>query len=261
MDPAHCRELNCNASVMKTLSTSVHATPYFRNTFVATLLFLIGTFLFKDVKSITPSTELPSGLIFRIKTERNDTLLNTEEKIAFSPSFITQHECEFGIITDYIRAQKTKNMLRDQGFLKTEIVAYFNRSPISIDDAFLLLNNRNSSEIKITSSISIREMDSLLGLLQKEEPYFAISISMNDAQTVNRFFNLSGKLDIRVNLNGTKEIVFGKFSTIDDANVYLELLTDQGIVSTSISAWSQSGRAIPIERVLSGSDAPDIAGQ
>ncbi|MFN3342135.1 MAG: hypothetical protein ACK40M_05525 [Flavobacteriales bacterium] len=246
---------------MKTLSTSVHATPLFSKTFVAILLFLIGVFLFKDVKSITPSTKLPSGLIFRIKTERNDTLLNTEEKIAFSPSFITQHECEYGIITDYIRAQKTKNMLRDQGFLKTEIVAYFNRSPISIDDAFLLLNNRNSSEMKVTSSITIREMDSLLGLLHQEEPYFAISISMNDAQTVNRFFNLSGKLDIRVNLNGTKEIVFGKFSTIEDANVYLELLKDQGIVSTVISAWSQFGRAIPIDSAPVGSDSPDIAGQ
>jgi hypothetical protein len=235
---------------MKPFSSSVPATSTLRQTFVASIFIIMALIAAMDAFAKTPASELPSGLVFRIRTERVDSLLSAEEKSGFAPIWQNDSMCEFTLHTDYIRAQKSKNQLREKGFQNIEIVSYFNGNEISIDDAFTLLNNRNANEQHVAVNITEREMDSLLATVQVEKIYFAISIDMNDAKTVNRFFEICKKMDVRADQFGKRVVVFGEFPSYQAAEVFLEIFADQGITTTTISAWTNRGSAISMERAL-----------
>lgn len=234
---------------MKTFPTSANSS-YIPSFFVASIFSLVLILMISDLKANPATSMLPSGLVFRVRAEKSDSLMNQQIRNEYAPVYDGTANTELGAFNDFIRAQKAKNLIRDKGFKNVELIAYFNHTEISIDDAITLLNNRNSFEEASTQQISIHEMDSLLAMVANENLYFAITIELNDAKTVNNFFELSKKMEVRVDPNGKQVMVFGKFNTPEDAEVYLELLSQQGIASTSLSAWNKNGGQVPMDRAL-----------
>jgi hypothetical protein len=71
---------------------------------------------------------------------------------------------------------------------------------------------------------------------------------MKDAATVNTFFNLKEKPETIITPAGKTLYLFGKFSSSEEATVFLELLIQQGLANIELTAWTSNKEQIPLER-------------
>jgi hypothetical protein len=213
-------------------------------------LFVTALLSFLALQSwCTPSCfEIPAGLVFRLRADHHQEKINDTIRKDFQPFNVLGNKIEAGVYVDFIRAQKGKNTLRDKGFSNVELVAYFNHSEISINDAITLINNRNASEEEPTQSISVQQMDSLLALHAPADFHYSICIDMKDAATVNTFFNLKEKPETIITPAGKTLYLFGKFSSSEEATVFLELMIQQGLANIELTAWTSNKEQIPLER-------------
>lgn len=243
---------------MKTIATSV-----IRNFRSSSRMVPLLFFLFLLIRT-SVHAELPGGLIFRIQTEKNDSLLSENDLSVFAPIHHNSENREMGLYTDFIRAQKAKNQLREKGFRQLEIVAYFNKNKISIDDAFLILNNKNASDEKTNASTTNRQIDSLLALRCPQFIHYTIAIQFNDAESVNRFFELGKCMNLSVHTAGPQLCVMGQFESIAEAEKVMQLLSEKGFTSITLAARNQNGDAVSLDRaytLLPQNLAGDLADQ
>lgn len=234
---------------MKTLSSfRIFPTVEYRAAMLSLFVTALLTFLALQSWCNPSCFEIPAGLIFRLRADHQKEKLNDTIRADYQPLHVLGNKMEAGVYADFIRAQKAKNTLRDKGFSNVELVAYFNHSEISIDDAITLINNRNATEENTSASISVKQMDSLLAMHAPLDFYYAICIDMKDAATVNTFFNLKEKPETVITPAGKTLYLFGKFNTFEEAEVFLELLIQQGLANTQLTAWTSQKDQIPLDR-------------
>lgn len=201
------------------------------------------------VISLFSITIFANGLEFRIRAYDPDKQMVSED---LTKSFkIHYHEgvIEFGEFDNYLFAMKSQYILEEMGFKSTTIVAYFNYVEISLDDAFVLLDNRNEQDQKMTEPMSVAEMDLALRMVQNENFYYSIQIGVYSEEAVNMFFDFPKTIDESITQKGYYRYTYGKFNTLQDAKDALVMLQENYFEKAFVIAFDELER-IPITAAL-----------
>lgn len=211
----------------------------------AILFTLIPTIFFANV--------LPNGLIFRVQVTNMEAELDETKFQNYQP--ISQREmndkftCEVGAFKDFIWAQKANNDVKASGYSNVEIVAYFNQKPVSLDDAFVLMDNQNSLDQQGVASISDEEVDRLLATVEKPNFYYTVQMGVFNEQQVNHFFDFPKTVNERVTDKGHFRYTYGMYYTIQDAKDALRMIRENGMDNAYIIAYDDVDR-IPLARAM-----------
>jgi hypothetical protein len=213
---------------------------------IAIIIALIPTFIY--------SNNLPNGLIFRVIVENMDAKLDASEFEKYQPINFKEEDqlftYEVGAFKDFIRAQKAKNEVKANGYQKADLVAYFNNKPVSLDDAFVLLDNQNHIDQKGGFGFTEQQIDDLLSAVEKPDFYYTVQIGVFNTQQVNNFFDLPKTINERVTNKGNFRYAYGHYYTIHDAKAALGFMKDSGMNNAFITAYDDDER-IPLARAIS----------
>lgn len=190
------------------------------------------------------TTEL-KGLHFIITVDNSENLDDETKNIICD----TLENSSYALFKskDYILACRNNNRLQEKG-VKSEVKAFFNDEEITMDDAYVFMNNRNFQEAKEYAEYSRNRIEQIILENEKVEMYYSITVSMkNDTEILK---SQTDKYSYALKESTDKElIVFGKFLTFQDVkSVYDELLA-AGITDVGITA-SEFGREIPVSNAV-----------
>jgi len=183
------------------------------------------------------------NLEFRIKIFEHKSKMSSALLSDFFPLRIQEQYSEVGMYDDYLKAMKAQYELEEIGFSSSEIVAYFKNTPISIDDAFTLLDNRNEQD-QFVHSRPLTEMDMELALkrVRNTDFYYTIFIRINDEQDVSRFFDLPKTHNEFITENAAQRYAYGKYSSFQNANDVVKMIKEQGLSNVEIVAFDSLER-------------------
>lgn len=201
------------------------------------------------VISLFSISVLAKGLSFRVRVYETDKEIVTKEFDESIPVFTTEQGIELGEFENYLVAMKHQYMIEDKGFLKTEIVSYFNYEEIPLDDAFVLLNNRNEQDEKMVEPMSEADMELALKMVQNENFYYSIQIGVYSEEAVNKFFDFPKKIDESITPKGYYRYTYGRFYTLQDAKDALVMLQENYFEKAFIVAFDELER-IPITAAI-----------
>lgn len=196
---------------------------------------------------------LPSGLVFRVKLDRLETPIQSVNFEKYQP--VSNHlgddafSCELGAYSDFLHAQKANNELKEIGFEHVELIAYFNNRPVSIDDAFTLLDNRNQDDKAALPSISDQKVNEMLAKIEKPDFHYTILMGVYNEQQVNLFFDFPKTVNEKVTNRGHFRYTYGIYYTLQDAKDALGMIYENGIDNAYIIAYDNIER-IPLARAM-----------
>jgi len=190
---------------------------------------------------------LANGLEFRLKTYSSisdSSIINNKE---FLPIRKAAEFTELGNCKDYIFAMKLQNELEELGISESEIVAYFNHTQITLDDAFAILDNRNGQELASIDQpyMSEEDMEAALKSVQNEDFYYTVQIGISNENNVNSFFDFPKTIDETITSKGYYRYTFGKFYTMNDAKDALNMMKENKFENAEIIAFDNLER-IPL---------------
>ena len=150
----------------------------------------------------------------------------------------------------YLLAMKAKQELDSKGITNTEISAFFNYSPISIEDAFALLDNKNYQDIENKGiTLTSKELNALLDSVSNKEFYYTVQIGLFTENNINSFFDFPKQVDESITDKGQYRYTFGTFKSYNDAKDALNMIKEYGLTDAFIIAFDEISR-IPISRAL-----------
>ena len=209
--------------------------------------------IFALIPSIFSANNLPNGLVFRVIIDDLDSKIETSEFENYQPVNFKEVDqlftCEVGAFKDFIQAQRAKNEMKANGYHKADLVAYFNNRSVSLDDAFVLMNNHNAIEEKGGYTVSEEQMDKMLSEVEKPDFFYTIQIGVFNSQQVNNFFDLPQSINERVTNKGNFRYTYGQYYTVDDAKAALGFIKENGIDNAFITAYDDLDR-IPLARAI-----------
>lgn len=190
-----------------------------------------------------------AGLHYSVKINTNKDL-KSDKLNQFSIQKETQGYVIAGSYPQYIEAMKAKQEIAKLGYSTIEIVAFFNHTLISIDDAFALMDNRNQQDQENNGyTLSEDELSEFLVDVQNNDFFYTVQIGLNTEQNINNFFDFPKQYDERITTKGNLRYTYGKFSTINDAKDALKMVKDYGLGDAFIIAFDQLER-IPLDRAI-----------
>ena len=192
---------------------------------------------------------LANGLSFRVRVYEADKEIVSNVFEDNLNVFSKGKLLEIGEFENYFLAMKHQYILEEKGFVKTEIVSYFNFVEIPLDDAFALMDNRNAQDENMTAPMSTAEMDLALKMVQKEEFYYSIQIGVYSEEAVNNFFDFPKQIDESITPKGYYRYTYGKFYTMQDAKDALVMLQENYFEKAFIIAFDNLER-IPITAAM-----------
>ncbi|CAG5086916.1 SPOR domain-containing protein [Parvicella tangerina] len=192
---------------------------------------------------------LAQGLQFRVRTQEADQSKITDELKASYQVYQFDKTIEVGEFQNYLQAMKFQYDLEDLGFSNTELVAYFNFVEIPLEDAYVMLDNRNEQDEQMISPMSETEMELALKMVQNEEFYYSIQIGVFSEEAVNKFFDFPKKVDETITSKGYYRYTYGKFYTLQDAKDALVMLQENYFETAFIVAFDELQR-IPITAAM-----------
>lgn len=209
------------------------------------IALLFPTFLFANT--------LPSGLVFRVKVDQLDAPLESHHFIKYAPISNSNEEgnfsCELGAYTNFLRAQKANNELKEAGFDAVELTAYFNNRPVSMDEAFVLLDDQNHIDEANLPSVTEEKVDEMLATVEKPDFHYTIQMGVYNEQQVNLFFDFPKTINEKVTDRGHFRYTYGIYYTLQDAKDALGMIQDNGIDNAYIIAYDNVER-IPLARAI-----------
>lgn len=215
---------------MKTLDLKIALT-----TLVITLCFSVSFFA--------------KGLEFKIRIDNPDKQLVIGQLQDNFPLRFYDEYADVGSFEDYLMAMKNQYEIESNGFENTSIVAFFNLQQITLDDAFVLLDNRNDQDQQSETYMSESQMDLALKMVQNEEFYYAIQIGIFSEESVNKFFEFPKAIDESITPKGYYRYTYGKFKTLQDAKDALVMLQENYFESAFIIAFDELER-IPLASAI-----------
>ncbi len=146
---------------------------------------------------------------------------------------------------------KAQYNLEDMGYSKTIIEAYFNFQKITLEDAFVLLDNRNEQDFNASQyqSMSIEEMELALQKVQREDFYYTVQIGVYTEKDVNLFFDFPKLIQETVTDKGYYIYTFGKFLSANDVKDILKMMQEFGFEDAEIIAFDNLER-IPLASAM-----------
>lgn len=190
-----------------------------------------------------PNTEL-KGLHFVITTSVESEISKEIQKQICDT---INNSYAFFKSKDYILACKNNNDLLDKG-VKTEVKAFFNSEEISMDDAYVMMNNKNMQEAQEYAEYSRQRINDIIRENENINMFYSITISMKNDQEILKSY--TDQYSYALKTNGDQEmIVFGKFVTFQDVKMIYDELTQSGAINISITA-SEFGNEIPVSNAV-----------
>jgi hypothetical protein len=209
--------------------------------------------LFAIIPTTILSNNLPQGIIFRIKVESDKAGINSSKICDFEPINISKEKnlfvYEIGAFSDFIRAQKAKNVIREMGNDRLEIIVYYNNKLISMDDAFLLMDNRNESDRKGEISLSDKQIDLILSKIENPNFYYTVQIGIFKNPKNSSFFNCPITIEEHITDVGEYRYTCGKYFTFKEAKAVCKAIRLHGLSNAFISAYNKENR-IPMEQAI-----------
>lgn len=210
--------------------------------------FVVVFILISNTTSANIS-QLSNGLVFRISSN-NISVITDNRFQQYIPFTEFNNKAEAGNFSDYLLAQKAINDFNSKGIKDAEIVAYFNQSRISMEDAFTLMNNRNKQESEYETSLSIEETDSIIASIRKDDFYFSVEFTLPDGKSVDAFYEMIKDAQVTFNSNGSKKYIYGKFYSSQDAIQIQNMFIREGISEIVLTAYDADHDRLPVERAI-----------
>jgi len=208
-------------------------------------LTIKSTFLFIILNLFTAAM-FANGVHFSLKVPKNTNRVMIAK---FAPINIEQEYFVIGEFQDYLLVMKASQELKKKGVNSTEIMAFFHSKPISIDDAFVLLDDRMEQDKRVSHSLSSEEMDRMLANVQNHEFFFTIQMGVYNEKNANAFFNFPKSFDERITSKGFYRYTYGEFKTLQDAKDALRMVKEYGLDNVIIIAYDDMAR-IPLARAI-----------
>lgn len=208
-----------------------------------------NSFLLIFISFIISFPSFANGLFFSVKinTEAANTNTVLKEYIILKQ---TKEYLITGLFPQYVEAMKAKQTIQAYGYQSIEILAFFNHTLISIEDAFSLMDNRNEQDLKNKGILlSEEDIQELLASVQDDEFFYTVQMGLFTEKNINAFFEVPKQLDEQVKAKGSLRYTYGNFKTYKEAKAVLETVKAQGLNDAFIVAFDSLER-IPIERAL-----------
>lgn len=187
-----------------------------------------------------------NGVHFSLKVSNDITL---EKLNNYSPIKNQQESLLVGEFDDYLLAMKARIELNKKGVDSTEIVAFFHKNQVSLDDAFTLLDNQIEQDKRISHSLSTQEMETMLANVQNHEFFYTIQMGVYNEKNANAFFNFPKAFDERITTKGFYRYTYGEFKTLQDAKDALRMVKKYDMDNVIIIAYDNMAR-IPLARAI-----------
>jgi len=213
--------------------------PLYFNSAISILISLFFSFSF-----------FASGLHFSVKVNTIASV-DTDKKIkSYTILKYTKEYVITGFFTQYIEALKAKQDIQSSGFKSIEVVAFFNHSLISIEDAFALMDNRNQQDEENKGfSLTEGELTELLAQVQDQDFFYTVQMGLFTEKNVNDFFDFPKQYDERISTKGSLRYTYGTFTTLSDAKDALIMVQEYGLYEAFIIAFDNLER-IPLSRAI-----------
>jgi hypothetical protein len=213
-------------------------TTLFTKLFVAAVMMLIAL----PILSFTVE--------FRVKIFEPKSKFDSKKLEVFQPFHIHENYSEVGYFENYLVAMKAQYLLEELGYPSTEIVAYFKGAPISMDDAFTLLNDRNAIDEQIVQKpLTEAEIELALARVKSYNFYYTIFLTIKTENDVTQFFELPTSYHEMISENGTNRYAYGQFTGINNANDILKMVREYGFFDAEIVAFDSLER-IPLATAI-----------
>ena len=196
------------------------------------------------------------NLEFRIKIFEKKSEISVIKLEAFVPIRMDDFSSEVGSYSEFLLAKKAQNELEELGYASTEVVTYFNNVPISLEDAFALMDNRNEQdEFATATTMTEQEMEAALNRVKNTDFYYTIFVTVKTNDDVDRFFELPTLYQEFVSENGVNRYAYGKFTSYQNVNDVLRMVKEMGFVDAEVISFDSLERiplnvAIEKERFL-----------
>jgi hypothetical protein len=189
---------------------------------------------------------LAFNLEFRVKIFEKKSAISVIKLDAFAPIRMDDFSSEVGSYSEFLLAKKAQNELEELGYASTEVVTYFNNVPISLEDAFALMDNRNEQdEYATVTPISEKEMEIALERVKNTDFYYTIFVTVKTDEDVDRFFELPELYQEFVSENGVNRYAYGKFTSYQNVNDLLKMVKEMGFEEAEIISFDSLER-IPL---------------
>jgi len=204
------------------------------------------TILFTLLFTLFATLIFASGVEFKLKVNTDQPEVEKAQFENYDNVTIKNGYLEIGLYSDYILAQKAKNDIKTLGFDNLEIIAYFHKHEISLDDAFTLMDNRNAQdEHNLGYILTEEQMEFELAQVENHMFFYTIQVGLYTEQSVDDFFDFPKQVDERVTNKGYFRYTFGEFSTMQDAEDALKMIKEYGLASAQVIAYDNLER-IPV---------------
>lgn len=202
------------------------------------------------------TTLLAFNLEFRVKIFEKKSAISVIKLDAFAPIRMDDFSSEVGSYSEFLLAKKAQNELEELGYASTEVVTYFNNVPISLEDAFALMDNRNEQDQFASATLMTgKDMEQALERVQNTDFYYTIFITVKTNEDVNRFFELPSLYQEFVSENGINRYAYGKFTSFQNVTDLLKMVKEMGFEDAEVISFDSLERiplnvAIEKERFL-----------
>jgi hypothetical protein len=187
---------------------------------------------------------------FRVKIFEPKAKFDTHKLSDFQPFYIHENYSEVGYYDNFLVAMKAQYALEDLGYPSTEVVAYFKGAPISMDDAFTLLNDQNHADQNMMQKpLTEAEVELALARVQNYDFYYTVFISIQNDNDVHQFFELPKSYHEMITENGQNRYAYGQFTSFNNANDVLKLVREFGFFDAEIVAFDSLER-IPLATAI-----------
>jgi len=161
----------------------------------------------------------------------------------------TLNENEYALFKskDYILACRNKNLYEEKG-VQAEVKAFFNDEEITMDDAYVMMNNRNVQEGIAYAEKSRQRLQKIIEESNNVAMHYSITVSMENDSTLLQAYCKEYVYTIK-DAGNNDLLVIGKFITFTDVKAVYDEITAKGINNISITA-SEFGKEIPVSSAV-----------
>jgi hypothetical protein len=139
---------------------------------------------------------------------------------------------------DYLRALKDKQIVTGATNNKAWVVAFFMNNPISLDDAFSLMNNYNAFD----------ETNSIYKNSAPNDFYYAIEILTTNEQTLQNYINVCPELEKQIMQKDEHIFIAGKINSHAKAILLQEKFVEAGLKNNVVVAY-EGTKQVPVYMV------------